>query len=254
VHDHECPSSRQICIAGGACEPGFPAWSLCGRVRERYGSRRQRLLDLSRLLGCLRCLGGRQGSPQLLPYVSEPPQGRLQSVALAQTTSCQEHGRAHLTSSNWPCHGEGRKLAGCWAQSRQLAAHSFGCGSGFECEPKEAAQGQSRYAGEKRLGCLTFDTCADTQPSMRLLPAIGEPQHPNATQPILVPFAFLMYTRLTLMALAPPAAYDLRFGTHSGLDQPFTANPWALCCRSALVRDVSSAILAFYVMMNLGSR
>jgi len=42
----------------------------------------------------------------------------------------------------------------------------------------------------KRLGCLTFDTCADTQPSMHLLPAIGEPQHPNATQPILVPFCF----------------------------------------------------------------
>lgn len=137
---------RYECIAGGACEPGSPTRSLCGRVRERYGSRRQRLLDLSRLLG------RPAGFPTVTPYVSEPPQGRLQSVALVQTTSCQEHGRAHLTSSNWPCHGEGHKLAGCWGQSRQLAAHSFGCGRGFECEPKEAAQGQSRYAGEKEVG------------------------------------------------------------------------------------------------------
>ena len=67
---------RYECIAGGACEPGFPTRSLCGRVRERYGSRRQRLLDLSRLLGCLGCLGGRQGSPQLLrTLVSHPKVG-----------------------------------------------------------------------------------------------------------------------------------------------------------------------------------
>jgi hypothetical protein len=75
---------------------------------------------------------------------------------------------------------------------------SGGEGASSESPKKRRKVNHGKLCGlrQRTLGWKTFDTCADTQFSMHLLPTIGEPQHSQCYTTCLG-IVLHLYTRLT---------------------------------------------------------